>query len=85
MAVADIDLLVVPGLAFNRHGHRLGQGGGFYDRLLSSDEWGGVSCGVAYACQVVPTIPVQAHDRSVDLVVTDHAVARDGAWSSYPG
>lgn len=64
---ADIDVAIVPGVAFTRAGDRLGQGGGFYDRLLPTI--GGVSVGVAFDCQLVDVLPVEAHDRPVDEVV----------------
>ena len=72
---ADADLVqmatlhLVPGVAFDRQGRRLGRGGGFYDRLLE-----GVTspvCGVFYAGQEVPEVPEEAHDRRLDLAVTE--------------
>lgn len=84
VALGEIDCLVVPGLAFDRHGGRLGQGGGFYDRLLASKEWHGATCGVGYACQVVPRIPTERHDIALDWVVTDQAIAHEGTWRAHP-
>lgn len=63
----DIDIAVVPGLAFTRRGARLGQGGGYYDRLLP--QLGGISWGVAFSPQVVDGLPTETHDRPVDRVV----------------
>ncbi|MGB1585566.1 MAG: 5-formyltetrahydrofolate cyclo-ligase [Thermoplasmatota archaeon] len=63
----DVDVALVPGLGFTSAGQRLGQGGGHYDRLLPT--LGGVSWGVAFSVQVVPELPVEAHDRPVDRVV----------------
>jgi 5-formyltetrahydrofolate cyclo-ligase len=66
------DLILVPGLAFDRAGRRLGRGGGFYDRFLA--RWAGTPCrivGVCFACQVVSTIPWEPHDATVQAIVTE--------------
>lgn len=65
---ADVDLAVVPGLAWTRDGNRLGQGGGFYDRLLP--RIGGVTVGVGFDRQLLDAVPLEAHDVPVDRVVT---------------
>ena len=64
---ASIDVALVPGLGFTRAGHRLGQGGGFYDALLPL--LGGVSWAVGFDDQVVDGLPTEAHDRPVDRVI----------------
>lgn len=73
-----VDALLVPGVAFDPHGARLGRGGGHYDRLLAAVDPEALRVGVAFACQVVPAIPHEAHDRGVDLVVTERSVHRRG-------
>ena len=63
-----IDLVIVPGMAFDAKGNRLGRGGGFYDRLLPT-----LACpkvGVCRKHQLVEEVPVQAWDQKVDIVVT---------------
>ena len=65
----DIDLVVVPGVAFDRKGHRLGRGGGYYDRLLAG--FYGRSAALAFDFQILPAIPVEPHDRPVDALVTE--------------
>lgn len=67
-------LWLVPGLAFDRLGRRLGRGGGFYDRLLR--EVRGVKVGVAFACQMLDEVPAGPHDILVDVVVTEHGIVR---------
>jgi len=74
--VADIDLVVVPGLGFDSHGNRLGRGRGFYDRLLGHRDFHGVACGLALEDQVTEEIPTRSHDRPVHLLVTDENVRR---------
>lgn len=67
--LSDIDLIMVPGVAFERRGgHRLGRGGGYYDRML--EKFQGVAAAVAFDFQIVPTIPFESHDQPVDLIVT---------------
>ena len=66
----DIDAVLVPGVAFDRSGRRLGYGGGFYDRFLVRLPVEAVRIGVAFDEQVVEELPSQPHDQSVDLVVT---------------
>jgi 5-formyltetrahydrofolate cyclo-ligase len=62
------DLVLVPGMAFDLQGSRLGRGRGFYDRLLKNI--GGVKCGVAYDFQLLEKIPEEPHDTKVDFVFT---------------
>lgn len=62
------DLCIVPGLAFDAHGGRLGYGGGYYDRFLSRADTTAVA--LAYAAQVVGHVPVCAHDVPVDYIIT---------------
>ncbi len=69
--VADIDVMVVPGLAFGRDGHRLGSGFGYYDRTFGNEGRPGVLVGFAYDFQLLDTLPVEAHDVQLDLLVTD--------------
>jgi 5-formyltetrahydrofolate cyclo-ligase len=63
------DLLLVPLLAFDRHGHRLGYGGGFYDRTLALLK--APAIGIAYAGQEVASLPRGPHDMALSMVVTE--------------
>jgi 5-formyltetrahydrofolate cyclo-ligase len=63
-----LDLILVPGMAFDWNGNRLGRGRGFYDRLLSKTR--SVKCGVGYDFQLVGKIPAEPHDAKVNFVVT---------------
>ncbi len=71
LAIEDIGLLVVPGLAFSACRARLGRGGGFYDRFLSRLGSTTRTVGLVLSCQIVDEIPTEPHDRSVDAVVTE--------------
>ena len=74
--IEEIDLIVVPGLAYDRHGNRLGRGGGFYDRFLARPELAAHTCGLAFSIQVVGNIPVHPNDYPVKVLVTDKEVLR---------
>jgi 5-formyltetrahydrofolate cyclo-ligase len=74
LAIAQIDVFVVPGLLFARDGTRLGRGAGHYDRLLRAARPGAARIGICYADRIRDSLPRAAHDISVDLVVTDQAV-----------
>ncbi len=64
----SFDLVLVPGVAFDLHGNRLGRGLGFYDRLLEGAS--GIKCGVAYDFQLQERVPVEPHDVKVDFIFT---------------
>jgi 5-formyltetrahydrofolate cyclo-ligase len=81
---AEIDLVIVPGLGFDRRGFRLGYGGGHYDRFLASVRSEALRVGIAFAQQVVDEIPTGPLDDVVDLVVTDGETIVTGARSAEP-
>lgn len=68
----DIDLLVVPGLGFDRHGNRIGQGKGYYDRFIARISQGSKPKLVAVTldCQLVESVPVSPLDRVMDMILT---------------
>ena len=63
-----LDLMLVPGVAFDLHGHRLGRGRGFYDRLLAGVRC--VKCGVGFDEQIVDAVPIGPLDVHLDFIVT---------------
>jgi 5-formyltetrahydrofolate cyclo-ligase len=67
----ELDLVMVPGTAFDHRGGRMGQGKGYYDRLLSSARPDAPLVGMAFDCQIFETIPVADHDVFMDLVLTE--------------
>jgi len=79
---AMIDLVVVPGLAFDPHGNRLGRGSGCYDRFLGRLRRSTTTVGLAFDVQIIDMVPADERDMSVDIVVTDRRVthaARTGS------
>ncbi len=71
---SDVDLAVVPGIAFDRKGYRVGFGKGYYDRLLKKVS--APKVGVAYSFQVLESVPRDEWDEPVDVVVTENEVIR---------
>jgi 5-formyltetrahydrofolate cyclo-ligase len=70
-----IDMVVVPGLAFDRRGYRVGRGRGFYDRFLSQQDFQGIRCGLCFQEQLqVEPIQAEPHDIPMDLIITDREV-----------
>jgi 5-formyltetrahydrofolate cyclo-ligase len=68
ISVNHLDLILVPGVAFDFNGHRLGRGKGFYDQMLEAV--GGPTCGVAFDEQIVETVPVESHDVRLSCILT---------------
>jgi 5-formyltetrahydrofolate cyclo-ligase len=71
VAPEAIDLVLVPGVAFDREGRRLGYGGGYYDRLLPLLSRRAVRVAGAFELQLVDRVPTAAHDITVDAVITE--------------
>ncbi len=69
-----LDLVLVPGLAFDRSAHRLGRGGGFYDRFLATPGLRAFKVGIAIDEQLIDKVPMESHDVPLDAVVTDSSV-----------
>ncbi len=76
VAPETVDLLVVPGVAFDRRGGRIGYGRGYYDRLLARCRPDALRVGLAFECQLVEAIPMGPADQPMDLVVTEADVYR---------
>jgi 5-formyltetrahydrofolate cyclo-ligase len=67
-SLKQLDLLLVPGVAFDLLGRRLGRGKGYYDKMLATP--GGVRCGVGFDDQIVSEIPVDPHDAHLNCILT---------------
>lgn len=72
MSEKDIDLIVVPGVAFDRERNRMGRGKGYYDRLLSTLQ--APKVGICFGFQLFPSIPVEPFDKKMDLVITEEEI-----------
>lgn len=72
--INDAELIIIPGVAFDRRGGRIGYGAGYYDKLLSGLKKKVPVIAIAYDEQIVKEIPLEPHDKLVDLVITDREV-----------
>jgi len=72
IALEEIPLIIVPAVAWEESGYRLGYGGGFYDRLLARSK--ALKVGLGFDCQVVEAVPRAAHDLPVDRLITESRV-----------
>lgn len=75
--VRELDLVMVPGVAFDRRGARMGHGMGYYDKLLEHARADAPLVALAFECQLFPEIPTQEHDVFMDKIITEQAL--------YPG
>jgi 5-formyltetrahydrofolate cyclo-ligase len=65
----QIDVLIVPGVVFNKQGYRIGFGGGYYDRFLSG--YNGATFALAFNCQIVDELPIERFDIPVQYIITE--------------
>lgn len=72
--LSEIELVIVPGVAYDRRGNRVGRGKGFYDRLLADTK--AVTIGVAYECQLYDEIEIDEFDVPVQYVITENGVIK---------
>jgi 5-formyltetrahydrofolate cyclo-ligase len=70
----DLDVVMVPGVAFDRRGGRMGHGKGYYDKLLQHARPDAPLVALAFECQLFPEIPVAPHDIFMDKIITEAAV-----------
>lgn len=68
---SEIEMIVVPAVAYDRAGNRLGRGKGFYDRLLKTTK--ATKVGVGYEFQLVDEVPVEPHDVGMDIIITQNS------------
>jgi 5-formyltetrahydrofolate cyclo-ligase len=73
---SQIDLAVVPGSVFDRQCGRYGYGGGYFDRFLSIKAPQALRIGLAFSIQLLPGIPLKAHDQRMDIIVTESEILR---------
>ena len=69
VALHDVDLVLVPAVAFDRAGHRLGHGHGYFDRFLARLPKDTPTVGLAYRCQLLDRLPVAWHDHAVKAIL----------------
>lgn len=67
----DIDIVIVPAVAYDKNCYRLGYGGGFYDRFLSKLRYDTITIGIAFDFQIFENIPKEKHDAQLNYVITE--------------
>jgi 5-formyltetrahydrofolate cyclo-ligase len=71
-SIDDVDLIIVPGVGFDKQGNRLGHGKGYYDNLLNNSK--ALKVALAFEFQVVERIPVKKHDVAMDRIITEKRI-----------
>jgi 5-formyltetrahydrofolate cyclo-ligase len=84
LPTSSIPLFLVPGLAFDTAGRRLGYGLGFYDRAFAAAAPDAIKIGLAFDLQVIESVPADAHDVPMDFVVTEDRVIPAAAGAGAP-
>ena len=74
-SVDEIDIALIPGIAFSKNGDRLGFGKGYYDKFLS--DFKGIKIGLCYDFQICDEIPVSSHDIKMDAIITEKRIYND--------
>jgi 5-formyltetrahydrofolate cyclo-ligase len=72
----EIDCVFVPGAAFDKLGNRLGYGGGYYDRFFERLRDTTPKLALAFSCQIVESVPVEAFDKKIDMLITEEGITR---------
>ena len=80
--IEQVDLIVVPGVAFDAGGGRIGHGGGYFDRLLCLARADTTLVAPAFECQIFPDVPMQPHDIFMHMVVTEKTIYRADSETS---
>ncbi len=76
IAIKNLDIIFVPMVGFDRLGHRLGMGKGYYDNLLTPQTQCPLLVGIAYSFQERPHIPLEHHDKCMDYIITEKTILK---------
>lgn len=76
VAVTNVDFVLMPGVAFDRNGNRLGYGRGYYDKLMSTANPALMRVAAGFSCQIVGSVPVGPHDKKVDCIITENEIIK---------
>ena len=72
--IKDLDVVIVPAVAYDKNCYRLGYGGGFYDRFLENLRKDAVTIGIAFDLQIFDEVPKEPHDAQLDYIVTESRI-----------
>ena len=76
VAVTSVDFVLMPGVAFDRNGNRLGYGRGYYDKLMSTANPALAGVAAGFSCQIVDKVPIGPHDKKVDCIITENEIIK---------
>ena len=76
VSINEVDFLLMPGVAFDRLGNRLGYGRGYYDKLLSTADPALRRVAAAFSCQIVQAVPVGPNDQRIDSIITENEIIK---------
>ncbi len=72
--IESIDIAIIPGIAFDEKGGRIGTGRGYYDKLIPDLSITTRKVALALECQILPQIPMESHDKHVDIIITEDRI-----------
>jgi 5-formyltetrahydrofolate cyclo-ligase len=72
--IVDIDIAIIPGIAFDEKGARLGDGSGYYDRFIPKLPATARKVAIAFEEQITSSVPMESHDKYVDIIITDKRI-----------
>ncbi|MEG1142112.1 MAG: 5-formyltetrahydrofolate cyclo-ligase [Clostridia bacterium] len=72
--ISDIDIVIVPAVAYDKNRYRLGYGGGYYDRFLNNSKNSAITIGIAFDFQIFDEIPKESHDAQLDYIITETTI-----------
>ncbi len=72
--IESIDIAIIPGIAFDEKGGRIGTGRGYYDKLIPNLSITTRKVALAFECQILPQIPMESHDKHVDIIITEDRI-----------
>jgi len=81
----ELEVVITPARAFDHDANRLGRGAGYYDRFFIKTGLDVFKCGIAFDCQIFPSVPMLSHDVPVDAVVTESGTIRRGSAGEQAG
>jgi 5-formyltetrahydrofolate cyclo-ligase len=71
VSAIDVDLILSPGVCFDKNCNRMGYGGGFYDKLLETTKPSVITIGLAFQIQIVESVPTEVHDKKLNYILTE--------------
>jgi len=72
--IDSLDIAIIPGIAFDEKGGRIGSGDGYYDRMIPKLPITTRKVALSLECQIFPQIPMESHDKYIDIIITDKRV-----------